>query len=855
MSGLAKGLPGIPKVLPRVAKALPAVEKALPAVEKVLPGIENSRSTFPKVRPGSDADEQPLKELLLVLADASPEEMPDLLEALDYELTEFEDDGSKSASELWFQAFETLRASEADGWKPPQPSWELAIAVRARLASFDEFAGELEALLSDKLLRERTRAKSVSEKPPALERCFSVDEPDRYVTEGAGTHAWVLIQASTEERNRGRTGLALEHLMRAELAVALQRKDPHLALGCVGLERASCFQRLGRSFDALRALVEVRREASAWEPSPNQVGDRDFLMGSVSLALIRQWTISERFESALREIPKLREAGSDPRVSSQLDYYEASARRALGETSAAKELLVRALANQNLPGLIRGMALLEKAELEIQAESFDVALDSLEQHSSLIGEDPQVLPLQRSRAVALSSRLARMRGLSAEDLDLELSRVQRAFERFLESLKSTDDGMGVGSLAFAQRRYLVGELIELTLAKWPGEAGLERVLAWVLEARARGALARSLGVAVAPTLAQARELLLCDDKDGLIVLLPSADYTHLFALDRKQIRHARLNSLEVLKPAIEDLWSDLAGEPKGGAKGLKDFERRAADLGQELFPEDIAKALASWTRVHVVGSDLLERLPLGVLSVEGIGVLGLERELVHLPSVAVGLRLRERDGASQDQLLALVSPMAAKGALPTPEEVTFDPRARQHLEAAWSDSQVEWRTKKDAQVSAFAVETPASALLLFAHGERDNQKPRPLAVRVAPSEEIPDGRLFPDTLEALAECRVPSIVVLAACGVADAELKAGGDDSDHLGASFLRRGARLVLISSAPLEQVSTSWLCAYFLEGIAQGQSAALALKNARRQLRARPGFEHPHYWGTLLPYGLDAR
>lgn len=764
-------------------------------------------------------------------------------------MREYEDDGSKESSDRWFKGFYCLA---------PPSGLEVLIDVRERLAHDDEFAGDLEARITNELLGKLSIASVGGARHLELPQCFAIEEPDRYICEGVGNQPWVLIRASMQFRAMGRTDVALAHLSRALESIGLQVGDMGMQQAFVGLERASCFQRLGRNADANRELGGVYRALQSWKPkSELLVGWRLEVIATTRLAIVRQWCNSGRYERALSEIRALRKAEQEPRVASQLHYYEAVALRALAEASSEEieSCLDRALEANSLAANVRGMATLEQAAHFIDVGKRVEARQSLAAHRELRAAHPGSWPLQRIRAIALDARLARLEGRSRTELVARAVEVRAAYRDFLNVWRESADGLAVGTLAFVERRILVGELIELTLLETPGPKGVEAALEEVFAARANGALARSLG-ARQPTLADLRREVLTSERDGLIVLLPSAEHTHLFAVDRGKSQHVRLPSLEALGPAIDELWRLLAMPPTGpGASGAKEFSASAASLGREVFPEPIAELLRRWKRVHVVGTDLLQRLPLEVLEVEGIGVLGLERQLVNLPSVAVGLALAERGQAPSEakpSLRALVGPQAARGVREL-SPVEFDEKARDLLEQSFEGDRLIWHTGAEAVLEWSPDEARATALLLFAHGERDSSRTRPLGVRVAPSSGVPDGRLFPDVLEALEGDGVSELVVLAACGVGGAEQKAGSDDGDHLGAAFLRRGARLTLISAAPLEQRATAWLCAWFFEGIAEGKSPSEALRLARRQLRATEGFAHPHYWGTLVPFGWD--
>lgn len=790
-------------------------------------------------------------ELVARFRAAAQDERQTLFGDLEAALLEYPDDGSATADKEWWGTFSLLFA-DPDGWPLTLAPLELGARVRTRLASSGETCGVLEAHLTDRLLR----AHLDGVPGPELDRCHDAQHPERYARTGSWEHSWSLILSAMALRRAGRTDLALRSLSHTDDACALESGPARLERCYAAVELGSCFQELGRYADASRVLNEMQVFIEAWKAtSVKAEKDRTTCLSIIGLARMRQYCNEGRAAEAVDEIERVREFTTDARLLAQFDYYHAVALRlADGDVGQRAQHLSAAIDSPDMDSGMRVMALLERVSLLVDEGRPDDAAESLELARAQIEDEAITWPSLHARASAFESRLARSRGLTPEQALKQLARVREAYYEYLRTCRVTNDGLGIGILALPERRYLVGELIEMTLAAKPGVAGVEAALEDVFAVRSGGALARSLD-ASKPSLAELRACLLRETADGMLVFVPGVDHTHLFAFDRKRVLHVSLPSTRELGKPLADLWRELGNAPRGSLKRKRArYESMARALGAKVFPADVAALVGEWERVQVVGANLLQRIPLEVLIVEGVGVLGLERQVVNLPSAAVGIALAKGEyrAPSEGALLALVSPSLAPGAK---QEVPlqFHEAARARIQNAWGEGRLRWNSGAKATLESLAKPPPLSTLLIFAHGGRDISRSRPLSVRVAPSKEVPSGELFATDVEALSRSAVPPIVVLATCGGGAGELKVGSDDGDHLGAYFLRRGARLALMSSAPLEQNATAILCAAFLDELNQGTSPAEAIRRARVELRANPLFDHPYYWGTLVAFGWD--
>ncbi|HED65343.1 MAG TPA: CHAT domain-containing protein [Planctomycetes bacterium] len=774
-----------------------------------------------------------------------PEEQIEALRGLEEALTAAGERGDEGCLGPWFRAFNTLRSAEAVGWPLAVPSVERLMGIVLTLTRRDDRAGSFEIELVSWLLH--TAEEQNLEDVPHLESLLTREGLERYLKAEPATAAWVPLLAARCLRAHGESRKA-EGVLDALRERLVSRSNAYLERAYLELETASCEARLGRWIGAGRFLADAEAEYASWPAAEGEEDSRKReLREALDLAWVRQGSSTGRYPWALDRIARMREEPLPDSVRAQLDYYEAVCRRHVpgGDADASPALLRRALDAPSLPAMIRGLALLEQADLELErganAEAGE-ALRSFRELASLEGGERW--PLQRARSGILAARL----GLAVGECDVPSAARDAlvAYRQFLDTWKGEDEGAGVGILAFPPRRRLLADVLDLCLTAWPGEKGVRVAMEESLRARSVGSLAGDLG-ASPPGVSELRSDLLCDG-DVLLVLMPTARATHAFALTKTELAHARLPSMEDLDPAIESLWRDLGRRPVSTDAPDPPSAGALADL---LFPPKLAALILPARRLLVVGNDLLRRIPLDVLPLPGVGPLGLRRQVVTLPSSAVALALVRREGRTTRGVVALIA-AGGKG-----DPARFSRPSQDRIEAAFADEGVNWLEGDRARLSSIAELRDRRALLVFAHGLRDRRRALSQGLRLARGAWLGDGELFPGELDSLTRSRTfsaPPLVLLASCDAAGGEVRLGAEDSGHLGASFLRAGARTVLLSAVPLQAEATSRLCAGVLEGVHQGLAVSEALRRARVELRSDPRFHHPHYWGTWIAWGAPS-
>lgn len=94
------------------------------------------------------------------------------------------------------------------------------------------------------------------------------------------------------------------------------------------------------------------------------------------------------------------------------------------------------------------------------------------------------------------------------------------------------------------------------------------------------------------------------------------------------------------------------------------------------------------------------------------------------------------------------------------------------------------------------------------------------------------------------------LVVLSACGTAP-DAPAGPMNPESLVRSLLHAGAARVVASLWNVDSKATAEFMGAFFRSIAQGQSAAVALRAAQRTVKSHPEWSHPYYWAAFQLYG----
>ena len=162
---------------------------------------------------------------------------------------------------------------------------------------------------------------------------------------------------------------------------------------------------------------------------------------------------------------------------------------------------------------------------------------------------------------------------------------------------------------------------------------------------------------------------------------------------------------------------------------------------------------------------------------------------------------------------------------------------RQH---AFEGAAANERAVKTTTLSAFSI------VHFAAHARADSAFPERSAVFLAPGDDHEDGWLQPDEIAAL-DLR-GRLIVLSACESADGSL-VSGEGPLSLARAFFAGGASAVIATRWPLEDDDAAFVMERWYRALRTGNSAATALRQARRE--AREAGRPPEAWAGVLLLG----
>ena len=119
--------------------------------------------------------------------------------------------------------------------------------------------------------------------------------------------------------------------------------------------------------------------------------------------------------------------------------------------------------------------------------------------------------------------------------------------------------------------------------------------------------------------------------------------------------------------------------------------------------------------------------------------------------------------------------------------------------------------------------------------------------------EAEDGLLTAEDVTGL-DLLDTELVVLSACDTGRGEVHVG-EGVFGLRRAFVLAGAKTLVMSLWKVPDQATRELMVDFYERLLTGTSRAEALRAAQRALKARPGYEHPRFWGAFICQGDPGR
>lgn len=286
-------------------------------------------------------------------------------------------------------------------------------------------------------------------------------------------------------------------------------------------------------------------------------------------------------------------------------------------------------------------------------------------------------------------------------------------------------------------------------------------------------------------------------------------------------------------------------EPRGSPRADSLWRGPLRRLHVHLIaPIEDAGLLASMTRLVLVPHAELHYVPFAALvGGAGRGRFLIERfEVAITPAASVWLTLGDRPRSrATGGVLALA---------PRPDAL---PASRREVAAIARLAGARVLTEEAATESVLRREASGYRVLhLATYGVLNKQNPLFSFVELA-SDDAHDGRL--EVHEVFGLTLAADLVVLSACqtGLASGALAdvPAGDDWVGLTRAFLHAGARNVVATLWPVQDLATAALMERFYEGFAGEADPAKALAQAQRALLAESATAHPFYWAGFVAVG----
>ena len=436
----------------------------------------------------------------------------------------------------------------------------------------------------------------------------------------------------------------------------------------------------------------------------------------------------------------------------------------------------------------------------------------------------------------LRGQLALARGASGEELADLVGPAREIFEQMLLRWLEVPESEGGLSLTLTRGRRAIPEVLVRLLLAADADGGPERALEVVSRLQGAGSLARAMQ-APQPTIEEVRTRLV-PANGGLLVLLPGNDESIALGVDRTATTAFRLPSIEKLDELRRELIEELDLSLQKGARTAR-LDRIVERLSAALLSAELIEKLSTWSSLVVVGLDGVGYLPFELLEEAPGAALGDRLALSYLPSLPIGLELAARTSAAPVRgLLALESitdPEPPPGG-EAPEALPFGDSEREMLRRAWG-SGAEFRGGSAVSLKGLGSErlTELAVLQLIAHGVASGRADRPRGLLLSGGEVLTPGSIERGP-------RLPSLVVLNACGTWRGPLRRGDDGRHHLVGAFFLAGARVLVTSQTQVDyRLSMEQTAAFHEALVGAGRDPATAMLVARGKVADSAGF-HRH-------------
>ena len=730
---------------------------------------------------------------------------------------------------------------------------DLATGLRARsqpLTTAADFAWSLALTLRD---AGRTDS-ALALLEHALPRLSELPGDDTFV-------CWIHIEMCELLRHNGDWSASLEHLEAARIGL-FAKDDPFVAVAPTESSRAIAvgtwfdvggqfYFELGRSEIAAKYFDEHERRSL-------EIGESSLWWGALDNHLRLAYS-TKRFDDLERLWYEAQDhpfwSRGHPEERGHIDFTVARAfldgerlgEREVGDTF---EMLIEIAA---APGvhpfeafaaeLLLATILLDEDEPE-EAQAFLEAArerrDSWGVSATEGGRAFFALKAAEWRAARASRDRSRIEAAQREADDV--------FEHFLESWGSAPLAPdGTGFLQTPWRAEFLSERIELQLVLGEGQSGARAAFENLLEVQALGTLTR-LTSADEVSLATIEKLFPETEKHCALVFSLGRERSLAFILGGSSILTFELASDARIGQTQERLRETAFDVNAGLVSSTKSLETALRQASAALLPQELEQELSQWDAITVVGAE-----GAGIFAFEALGTqgapIGVRKAIDHVPSlpIAAWLEARSDPMAGRRSGIHIVFPNStdmAPARFAHLRSIPFDEAHVSELRRVYGEATV-W-SRGDARLDSLVGAETSSALALtfIAHGLYAAERPQPTGLLLEGGDLLWAGDV--------ARLRAPPVVSLIACGAGRGLVRVGDDGRSHLGAAFLKAGARSVLLGSMDLALPSGLYLNRVFHERLGQGDTPAEALRRARQKAIVEfAGGVHPIQQLSVRLYG----
>lgn len=330
--------------------------------------------------------------------------------------------------------------------------------------------------------------------------------------------------------------------------------------------------------------------------------------------------------------------------------------------------------------------------------------------------------------------------------------------------------------------------------------------------------------------------------------------SYLFGVTREECRVARLPSDEVLKEKLE-LFFSLLSRPPAEEATIDDrlLTRIGGAIGKQLLG-DFADMITRSERILVSPDGVLNLVPFGALPLLPTGEddsaadpewLITDKELTRTPSASFLTWHRRHEPEFGDKPSSRVLAVASDRT-DTGEALPGAVREVRQLAGRYENVARMIVSGDSCSVPIADILGDYDVLHFAAHARVDDQHPWRSMIRFCREDESHNPRA-----DRIASMQLPArLAVLSNCQSAGGRV-VSGEGVQGLSSAFLSAGVPTVVATLWAVDDRATARLMEHFYERLAQGETAAAALRVAQISLSEDSRTQHPYFWAGFVLVG----